>query len=187
MESNTKAFWKSAINHGLIFGIILIIIQLLMWMFNFVPVGIAKGALALLISLVFYVIALFLFTKNYRDKNLGGIIPYGQAFLYGLTVFMIASIIGAIFNFIFLTFIDPEYTQRVIKITADWTENFMRDKGMSEDMINQSLDKINSKKIPTPIGSSLKSLIAAAIMGAIISLISSAFAKKVDDPFKGVK
>jgi hypothetical protein len=187
MESNTKAFWKTAINHGLILGIIMIIIQLLMWMLNFVPVGIGKGALTLLVTLVFYVVALFLFTKNYRDKSLGGTITFGHAFLYGFTVFMIASIIGAIFNFIFLTFIDPEYTQRVIKITSDWTENYMREKGLSEDMINQSIDKITSKKIPTPIGSSLKSLIAGAVMGAIISLISSAFAKKVDDPFKEVK
>ena len=158
-----------------------------MWMLNFVPVGIGKGLLTLLITFVFYIVALFLFTKNFREKTLGGFIPYGQAFLYGLTVFMIASILGAIYNFIFLSLIDPEYTAKVIQTTADWTENFMRSKGVSESQVSQAIDKINSKGIPTPLGSSLKSLIGALIMGAIISLISSAFAKKVVDPFKEVK
>jgi hypothetical protein len=188
MENKTGTFWKSALNHGVIFGIILIIIQLVMWMMNIIPVGIAKGLLTLLISLIIYVVAIILFIKNYRDKNLGGLIPFGKAFLYGFAVFMIATVIGSIFNFIFLTFIDPEYTQRVIKITAEWTEDFMRSKGVPEEQITQALDKIESKKIPTALGSSVKSLIPGAVMGAIVCLISAAIAKKEEaDPFKDVR
>lgn len=187
MENKAGIFWKSALNHGIIFGIVLIIIQVLMWMFNFIPVGIGKSLLMLLITLIFYVVAIYLFIKNYRDKNMGGSIPYGQAFLYGLAVFMIASVLGAIFNFIFLSFIDPEYTKRVMQTTADWTEEFMRSKGAAEDQIIKSVERISSKKIPTPLGSSLKSLIGSAIFGAIISLISAGFGKKEADPFQGVK
>jgi hypothetical protein len=183
MENKAGSFWKSALNHGVIFGIVLIIIQVLMWMANFVPVGIGKGLLVFVISLALYVSILFFVTKNYRDKSLGGHIPYGQAFLYGLTVFMIASVLGAIFNFIFLSFIDPEYTSRVLQITADWTENFMRSKGVPDAQISAALDKIHSKPIPSPLNSSLKSLIFSLIFGSIVSLISSAFAKKVEDPF----
>lgn len=184
MENKTKVFWKSAINHGVIFGIIMIIIQVLMWMFNFVPVGIGKGLLTFVISLAFYVIVVFLFIKNYRDNSLGKIIPYGQAFLYGLTIFMIGSVIGAIFNFIFLSFIDPEYTARVIQTTATWTENFMKSKGVPDEQITRALDKINSRAIPSPLKSSLSSLIGSLILGSIVSLISSAFAKKEEDPFQ---
>jgi len=187
MESKTNVFLKSAINHGIVFGIIFIILQVLMWMLDFVPVGIGKGLLMMVISFAFYILVLFLFTKNYRNKTLNGFIPYGQAFLYGLTVFMIASLVGAIFNYIFLTVIDPEYTARVIQTTADWTENFMRSKGVSESQISQAVDRINSKGIPTPLKSSLTSLIGSLIMGSIVSLISSAFAKKTEDPFKEVK
>jgi hypothetical protein len=187
MENKTGSFWKSALNHGVIFGIVLIIIQVLMWMLNFVPVGFGKMFLVLVISLALYVTVLFFATKQFRDKLLGGHIPYGQAFLYGLTVFMIASIIGAIYNFIFLAFIDPEYTSRILQITADWTENFMRSKGVPDAQISAALDKIHSKPIPSPLTSSLKSLIASLVMGAIVSLISSAFAKKVEDPFQGSK
>lgn len=185
MEEKTGTFWKSALNHGVIFGIILIIIQLVMWMLNYIPVGIGKGLLTLVISLAVYVIAIMLFIKNYRDKNTGGLIPYGKAFLYGFAVFMIASVIGTIFNYLFLTFIDPEYTQRVIKVTAEWTENFMRSKGVPEEQITMALDKIESKKIPTALGSSVKSLLASAVMGVIVCLISAGIAKKEEkDPFK---
>jgi hypothetical protein len=187
MENKAGNFWKSALNHGVIFGIVMVIIQVLMWMLNFVPVGIGKMLLTFVISIALYVTLLFFFTKNYRDKSLGGFIPYGKAFLYGLTVFMIASIVGAIYNFIFLTFIDPEYTSRIIQISADWTENYMRSKAVPDATISAALDKIHSKPIPSPLTSSLKSLIASLVMGAIVSLISSAFAKKVEDPFQGSK
>jgi hypothetical protein len=184
MENKTSLFLKSALNHGLIFGVILVIIQLVIWMVNFMPVGIGKGLISLAVNLLIYAIALIWFTKNYRNSVLGGFISYGDAFLYGLTVFMIATVVTAIYSFIFNSFIDPEYTSRVVKASADWTETYMRSKGVPEAQIAATLDKISGKKLPTPINAALKSLIFGVILGAIISSISAAFSKKVEDPFK---
>jgi hypothetical protein len=184
MENKTSLFLKSALNHGLIFGVILIIIQLVMWMVGFMPVGIGKGLITLLVTFIIYIFGSFWFTKNYRTTVLGGYISYGDAFLYGFTVFMIATIVTAVYSFIFNSFIDPEYTGRIVKASSDWTEAYMRSKGVPEAQISASLERITGKELPTPIMASLKSIGFGLIGAAIVSAISSAFAKKVEEPFK---
>jgi len=184
MENKASLLLKSALNHGLIFGVILVIVQLVMWMTGYMPVGIGKGLLTLVFTFAVYIFGIFWFTKNYRNSFLGGYISYGDAFLYGLTVFMIATIVTAIYSFIFNSFIDPGYTGRILKATADWTEGYMRSKGVPEGQITATLEKMTSKELPSPIMASLKSLGFGLIGGAIVSAISSAFAKKAEDPFK---
>jgi hypothetical protein len=184
MENKTSIFWNSVLLNGVILGIIGIIIQLLLWMFDYIPVGISGGLISLAVSLLIYVTLLFIFTKNYRDKSMGGILPYGKAFVYGLAVFVAAAVIGAIYNYIFLSFIDPEYQAKVVERSVAWTQNFMASKGIPEATISESIDKIREKALPSPLMASLKTLPFSVIMGAIVSLISSAFAKKEEKPFE---
>jgi hypothetical protein len=184
MENKASVLLKSALNHGLIFGVILIIFQLVMWMTGFMPIGIGKGLMILAITFFIYIFGTFWFTKTYRNTSLGGYISYGDAFLYGFTVFMTATVVTAIYSFVFNSFIDPGYTARIVKASADWTEGYMRSKGVPEDQISAALDKISTKELPSPIKASLKSLGFGLIGGAIVSAISSAFAKKAEEPFK---
>jgi hypothetical protein len=185
MEDRTKVFLKSALNQGILFGFILIIIQLAMWMLNFMPIGFGKGLLVFLASFLIYLYVIYWFTKNYRNKIMGGYINYGHAFLYGLTVFFISTVVLAVYSYIFNKLIDPDYTSRVIQATANWTEEFMRSKGVPESRITDAVDKITSRPIPSPLVASLTSILfGGLIMGSIVSLISSAFAKKVADPFQ---
>jgi Protein of unknown function (DUF4199) len=183
MENKTSAFLKSALNSGLIFGVILIILQLAFWMFNIIPIGIGKGILLFLFNLVVYTFGLWWFTKSYRNGILDGHINYGHAYLYGLVVCTISSVLVIIYNFIFNKFIDPEYTTRILKATANWTEEYMRSKGLSETQISDAIGNIMAKAHPSALSTALKTLFGGVIMGAIVSLISSAFAKKVEDPF----
>lgn len=184
MENKTSVFLKSALNSGLIFGVLMVILQLAAWMFNFIPVGIGKSLLFLLFNIVLYTAILYYFTKSYRDGMLGGYISYGNAFLYGLTVFIIATFISLVYNFIFNKFIDPEYTTRVMKASVTYTEEYMRSKGLPETQISGIVDKMMEKANPSAIKTAITGLIGGAVIGAIVSLISSAFAKKVQDPFK---
>jgi hypothetical protein len=183
MENKTSAYLKSALNSGLIFGVILVIIQLAFWMFNIMPVGIGKSLLLVLFNLVIYVIGLYWFTKSFRNGVLDGFINYGHAFLYGLAVVILSTILVIIYNLIFNKFIDPEYTTRVLKASANWTEEFLRSKGLSESQISDAVDKMMAKANPSAIKVAITTLIGGVIMGAIASLISSAFAKKIKDPF----
>jgi hypothetical protein len=184
MENKSSAFLKSALNSGLIFGVILIILQLAFWMFGIMPVGLGKGMLMLLFNLVIYIVGIYWFTKSYRNGVLDGYINYGHAFLYGLVVIVISTILIIIYNFIFNKFIDPEYTSRLLKATINSTEEMMRSRGLPDSTISDTIDKMNAKGLPSPLKSAISTLIGGVILGAIVSLISSAFAKKVQDPFK---
>lgn len=184
MENRTSTFLKSALNNGLIFGVILVILQLAFWMFNILPVGIGKIILIFLFNLVIYIFGIYWFTKSYRNGILDGYINYGHAFLYGLAVVVLSTILIIIYNFIFNKFIDPEYTTRFLKASANWAEEFLKSKGFSESQISKAVDKIMAKGLISPLKTVFKSLIESVIMGVIVSLISSAFAKKIKDPFK---
>jgi hypothetical protein len=184
MENKMPDFWKSVLNGGVIFGIILIIMQLLMWMFNFIPVGFGPGMLALLFNIILAVVILFIFTKSYREKEMGGFISYGQAFRLGFMIYFVATIILLIYNLIFMKFIDPGYMERVMQVTMEATENTLRKRGMTEDQISTILERMAERSKPSMVRTLVTTLISGVIFGAITSALSSAFAKKEANPLK---
>jgi prepilin signal peptidase PulO-like enzyme (type II secretory pathway) len=184
MENKMPDFWRSVLNGGVIFGIVLIIMQLLMWMFNFIPVSFGTVMLTLLFNLVLAVVILFVFTKSYREKEMGGFISYGQAFKFGFMIYLVATVILVIYNLIFMKFIDPGYMERVMQVTSEATENAMRKRGMQEDQISRMLERMAERGKPTIVKTLVSSLISGVILGAITSAISSAFAKKEANPLK---
>jgi hypothetical protein len=184
MENKMPDFWKSVLNGGVIFGIVLIIMQLLMWMFNFIPVGFGPGMLALLFNIILAVAILFIFTKSYRERELGGFISYGQAFKFGFMIYLVATVILVIYNVIFMKFIDPGYMERVLQVTMEATENAMRKRGLPEEQISSLVERMAERAKPTIVRSLVTTLISGVIFGAITSAISSAFAKKEANPLK---
>jgi prepilin signal peptidase PulO-like enzyme (type II secretory pathway) len=184
MENKMPDFWKSVLNGGVILGIVMIILQLLMWMFNFIPVGFGTGLLALLFNIALAVVILFIFTRSYRDKEMGGFISYGQAFKLAFMIYLVATLIMIIYNVIFTKFIDPGYMERVMQVTSEAMENAMRKRGLPEDQISIMLDRIAERSKPTIVKTILTSLISGVISGAITSAFSSAFAKKEANPLK---
>jgi hypothetical protein len=184
MENQSSTFFKNALNSGIILGIILIILQLVYWMFDFIPVGLSKGILMFVVNLLIAVIAVYYFTKSYRDGELGGYISYGRAFIFGWTVYLICTLMMIIYNYIFNEFIDPGYTTKVIHESAAWTEEFMRNKGIPESQISDAVDKILEKGKPTIVKTIIQSLIGGILFGAFVSLISSAFAKRTDETLR---
>ena len=188
MEKNKSLMWKHSLNHGILLGLLLIIYSVVLYMFNVIPVGIKLSLLLLVINLAIYFFALLFLTKNYRNDILGGYIDYGKAFLYSLLIVAFSSILLAIYSYIFNAFIDPDYIQRVMDATQDWTREFMSSKGLPESQIDIAMEKIEGKELPTPLKSALQGILGGVILGAIVSLITSAIVKKKKELFqeKGV-
>ena len=180
MAETKSSLLKNAINGGLLLGLISIVFSVILYVLDIVPVGITKGLVMLVISLLIYFFVIFYTSKSYRNNVLGGYISFGQAFIFGLLVAIFAAILTAIYNYIFYALIDPEYAARVASLTKDWTETFMESKGVPEATIAEALDKID-EKIVTPLKSVRQALIGGTIFGAIVSLITSAIVKKKKD------
>ncbi len=110
---------------------------------------------------------------------MGGTITYGNALGFGVMLSLFAGIILAVFTFIQMTVIDPEYISKLIAIV----EEELASKGMADDQIEMALEM--QKKFMTPAFISISAIFRLVFMGFIFSLITSIFLKKEKSPFEG--
>jgi len=167
MEENKSSLWKNALNWGVIMGIVLIIYSLLMF---FLDLSLEQWVGW--VSYVFMIGILILATINYRDKAMGGVLSYGQALGFGVVVILFASIINAIYFYVFVEYIDPEFINKMLAMG----EEKMIEQGIPEEQIELGIEM--QKKFMKPIVMSLISIPTTVFMGLIFSLITSIFLKK---------
>jgi predicted membrane protein len=96
---------------------------------------------------------------------------------------MIAAFTTAIYSYVFLTFIDPSYLERIIAQALEETETKMLEQGLSEEQIEPGLAM--TRKFMSPAMMSTFSVLGSALFGAILSLLAAAFLKKEDKSFNG--
>ncbi len=181
MTSNDQLF-KSSMKYGLYYAIISIAISLIIWATKFIEnSGLTANFLVSAVNIVVWVLILIYFTKDYRDKSLGGVIDFKQAFFVGLLTVAFASLIIAVYNFSFHSWIDPDYSQRTIDAIVEKTYNMMSGMGLPESEIENSLKAIETMEVPTPVQSTFSGLQQNIIYGAVLALISAAIVKKNKD------
>ena len=173
MEENVKApFWKPALIYGLILGFVSIFLSLV---FYFIGMATASWTnwVTFLVSLVLLVYLMI----QYRNTYLGGYATYGQIFLMVLvSAGVVSTIIGALYQYVFLTFIDPGMVDQ-IRIIAE--ERIMSNSRIPESMYDDLLEKIEKR---TTVPYMLRmSLILGPVINAFIGLIVAAFLKKEED------
>lgn len=167
MEEQKPSLWKSALNWGVILGIALIIYSLLMWILDL--------SLEQWVSWVSYIImigGIVLGTKSYRDNILNGAISYGQALGFGVLMMLFASIIAAIYSYIFFAFIDPEFVNKMLQMV----EEQLLERGMPDEQIEMAIEM--QRKFMKPVIMALMTIPTYTFIGLIISLITSIFLKK---------
>ncbi len=174
-----STFWKSAMNYGLYLALISIVLSLIIWATSLMEnIGLWGSMIIGLLNLLIAVIFLIIVTKAYRNNVLNGQITFGKAFSLGVMVVIFSTIITGLYSYIFNRFIDPTYMERVITAIKDSTYQWMAGKGIPEDQISATLDKIDQKGIPTPIETLVQSIKGGLIGGTIMSVLSSLIVKK---------
>jgi uncharacterized membrane protein len=117
-----------------------------------------------------FIAFLFLTQKEYRDQ-LGGFATFGQEFVAGLLFAVFAGILGAIFIYVYYTWLSPQVYQLIL----DSQRSAMEAKNLSSDQVDRAMEIMN--KYGTII-TFVSALIMTPIIGAIISLIGAAIFKK---------
>ncbi|WP_439182331.1 DUF4199 domain-containing protein [Carboxylicivirga taeanensis] len=188
MENENKTPSKSWINNGVIFGAVLVVMNVLMYLvvdlekislMGFAGIGIVFGFLPVIIGLIIII-------RNYR-KELGGYMKLKQGMLYGTYVTFVAAVIVAIYSIAFNNFIDPDYVQKTQEAVIEKTYNFMESSGVPQSAIDEQLGEmekemqkeVDNAKLISP----LKSILYTTIMGFVISLILAAIFKKEPSVF----
>jgi len=179
----TNSIWKDAVTPSIIFALISIIVSLVVYFFDLATKSLFAGLYIILFSTIINFILLLFLTKKYRNDILGGFIKYGKALLFGLIIGIYSSILVASYNYVFSTVIDTEYQKHTNEKAQVMTANYMLEKGIPESKVNEIVDKMKEKELPSPIKTSLISIPATIFFVFIISLITSAIVKREQEIF----
>jgi hypothetical protein len=180
---NKPSIWQFTMTYGAILGIVTVIFSLILYMAGYMPYNFKRMIFVGLISLILTIAFLIVGTKAYRDKVLGGSIPYGKAVMVGMLIVVFSTIIGSFYNLVFNLFIDPEYMNKVLEATKSWTYDWMNNMGAPDAQIEDAIERIEKQQAnSTPMKLFFKSIYTSVIFGLILSLITSAFIKKNPNP-----
>jgi len=168
---NKPNVWKNAMNGGIIVGVVLIIYSILMY---FLDLSLEKWVSW--VSYIFFIGGIVYTTIQYRDNVLGGSISYAQALGFGVLVMFFASILTAVYSFVFMTYIDPDFVGKIMEMT----QQQMLDQGLSEEQVEQAMEM--QKGFMKPGIMALITVPTYAFIGFIFSLITSIFLKKEGVP-----
>ncbi len=163
---------KNALNYGLILGAVLIVLSLIIYIFDLYENNFVSSFL----SDVIIIIVIILGTKSYRDKQLNGFITYGKSFTSGLLIGFFASIVLAIFTFLFYKYFAPD----VINHLSDIAQQKLIDK--MPEITDEQLDQAMAikQKFMNPGWMSFMTIVGTTLWALVFSLIISAFLKKED-------
>ncbi len=178
METKSRSLFNNALIYGLLTAGISIVFSILAYILD-VPF---KSPI-MYFSFIILLAGIIYGTLQYRNTYLGGYISFGKAFLSGFIIVMVAAIVAALYSYVFLTFIDPAYLEKIIVQSMEETEAKMIEKGLSEDQMGPALEM--TRKFMSPAIMSVFSVLGSALFGAILSLLSAAFLKKEDKTFDG--
>jgi len=102
----------------------------------------------------------------------GGFIKLGRAFSTGWSVILVATIVGALWIFLYCYVLEPGYQEEIIRGAYDqWQAQ-----GMSDEQMEQA--ETFTRWMTSAVGMSVITIISSAIMGALISLVLGLIVQK---------
>jgi len=173
MEETSSNQLKYAMTYGAIIGLVLVVYSVLLYLTDFY-FNKTMG----FIQYIIIFIGIYLGTKTYRDKALGGYIKYGRALVFGMIISVFVGIIIVFFNFIMMRYIDPGLIDKNMAVIEESLQN---NRFIQPDMMDATLE--SSRKSLTSIWSLPIEIFVFTLIRFVISLITSAFLKKNPTPF----
>lgn len=172
-KKNTSVFYNGLI-WGLILGFVSIIFSVVLYMLDQFG-NQSLGYIGMAISLVIMIFGM----RSYRDQVLGGVMPFGQAFGFGVIAFVVSGVLTSIFSYILFTVIDPELLSKIKDMAI---EKAMEKSGgrAPVEAIEEGMEMMSF--MFKPLWMAVMGLVGSGFMGAIISLILAAIFKKDEDP-----
>ena len=173
MEENVKApFWKPALIYGVILGLVSVFISLIFYF-----IGMSTVSWTNWVNMLVGLFLLVYLMIQYRNVHLGGYASFGQIFVMVLvSAGIISTIIGAIYQYLLFTVIDPGLLDQV-RIVAE--EKIMSNSRIPESMYDDILERMDKRM---NVGYMIKmALIFGPVVNAFIGLIVAAFIKKEKD------
>ncbi len=164
-----KQLLKNALLCGLLLGGVMMILDLLMYVFDFSGMGMMVGVMITVITIGIY-IGLYIYCgRNFRNKYYNGFIGYSRAFLFCFVMAIVTTIMISLYYYVFYAFFDPDRAlneaQKAVEIIS---ENSSIPDETKEIYIQKIMDSTDPVRKLT--GSLQNNAIFSILMGAIAAL-----------------
>ncbi|MGV6828136.1 MAG: DUF4199 domain-containing protein [Flavobacteriales bacterium] len=170
MDNQKVSIKKIAINYGLILGLLTIVISVLAYVTNH---HIDRPWWVTVLSIGVMIWAIVYGLKAFKKEN-GGFMSLTEALKVGLAISLIAGIIGAIFNYIFITVIEPDFVNQVMEMSQQ--QMLEQNPDMSQEQIDMALSI--TEKFMNPGIMSAMAIIMTLFFGFITALIAGLVMKQ---------
>lgn len=136
--------------------------------------SIVAGTAALVVTIVGVILA----HKAFKQLN-QGVMTYGQGVIITLTMMLISGVISALFNYLYVNYIDPDFVDRL----KEEMIAFMERNRVSDEQIVKSTAQFEEMR--PPFGKALFNGIRNGLIGGVVfGLIISAFTKRKPADFE---
>lgn len=162
---------STGLKYGLILGLISILFTVVMYATGLLTnqmAGMIQGVFSLIVSFA----VLFFAIKHHRDAKQEGYIVLSKAIGVGIITAIISALITSIFSYLLFTVIDPGLMEEIMLMTEERLVN----QGMSEDMIEQTMEM--TKKFMNPLAQTAVGFLGGICCGSILSLLAGLILQK---------
>ncbi|MEY3500633.1 MAG: hypothetical protein RL308_2302 [Bacteroidota bacterium] len=169
---------KSALQYGVLFGILMILEFVILYVLDIDPVSNPGAGIVIntMNYLVFPVSIITIGCLNYKKKLNEGFISFGECLKIGVTICLIAGLIYGIFSVVF-NMIFPEFMEEILKKT----KQVMLQQNPSLTTAQLEMAMSMTKKFMSPALMVPVTVAMYSFIGLIYSLIIGAFVKN-DNP-----
>ena len=161
---------KPAIKFGLISGAIGVLFNLVMYItgINRTP----SGQTIQWLSIIIPITCMYMAIKTYRDEIGNGWITFGKAFNQAFRVGVVGGLIGSVYHFLYLKFIDPTYVDYLMQLQLEK----LTERGMDDATIEQAM-KQTAPFMSPPVQLGF-AIVISFFIAAALGLIMAGIMKK---------
>lgn len=171
MDNNQKSAFLPSLKSGLILGLVLVVFSLILYVAD-----LNDNLWVASFSNVIVAIVLYFSITNFRDSQQEGFITYGKGVRIGFLTGLFASVLLAIFTYIYVIYIDPSVMEQAI-INAE--ESILESNpNIGDDELDRALGMVEI--FTNPVMMSVMTIFWYALVSVVFSLIISIFAKRED-------
>jgi hypothetical protein len=169
METQKTEAKKFVLNYGVLLGILSVIMGVVMYVTN---AYLDPSFIYSIIGFLLLIVVISLAIKAFKSEN-GNYLSLGEALKVGIGVAVIGGIITALWSFVLMNYIEPDYMSQMMDVSRDkMTE-------MNPNMTDAQLEAAMefNAKFSSPWIVMAFSLIGNLFFGLIISLIAGLIMK----------
>jgi hypothetical protein len=170
MENQKVSIKNIALNYGGIWGILTIALSVIAYVTdNYLerPTWLTISGAAIMLGIIVYGL------KAFKLEN-EGFLSVSESLKTGLAISLIAAIIGTLYNYVFMTFIEPDFVNQSIEIARE--QMLTQNPDMTQEQMDMAMGI--TEKMMTPTIMAAMGIIFTLFLGFIVSLIAGLFMKE---------